>query len=259
MCGRCCRDVHLPLTIEESLAWLSDGHSVDVLCAAMPWPVEPPADHAESAYRRARSFVAHSGSLRVRVTVVLAANLAGACPNLAEDFRCRIHARRPRVCRIYPAEINPTVALQPANKACPPEAWVPDRPLFQTSAGLVSAGLQAEIEAARAAALTGLGARIRLCEDLGLRLAAVANEGYVIHRIDRVALDEALRRAQATRAYDAPEQQWFLVSDRTPTLDALAAVGAVGLPGPGREARPYRQRLYTYLPAQPAATPLTLN
>jgi hypothetical protein len=46
-----------------------------------------------------------------------------------------------------------------------------------------------------------------------------------------------------------PEQHWALVSDRPLTLDALAAVGAVGLPGPGLEARPYRYRSYRYLKA----------
>ncbi len=259
MCGRCCRDLHLPLTLEESLTWIADGHDVEVLCVAMPWPVEPPAEHAQSAYRRARSFLARSGSLQVRISVLLAADLVGACPNLSADMRCAIHPRRPLVCRIYPYEINPFVALQPADKACPPEAWNADLPLLQTDRGTVSETLQADVQAARKAALDGVAARQRLCEELGLNTAAVVNEGYVIHTIDRSRLGAALQRSLASVAQAAaPQRHWDLVSDRPATLDALAAVGAVGLPGPDLEARPYRYRSYRYLRAlkmagQPAA------
>jgi Fe-S-cluster containining protein len=249
MCGRCCRDLHLPLTLHEALTWIADGHDVEVLCVAMPWPVEPPAEHAESAYRRARSFFARSGLLRVRISVILAADLVGACPNLSADLRCVIHPRRPLVCRIYPYEINPFVALQPADKACPPEAWSTDRPLLQSDRGIVSETLQADVQAARKAALDGVGTRQLLCEELGLNTAAVVNEGYVIHPIDRSKLTEALQRALTSGAQAAPERHWDLVSDRPLTLDALAAVGAVGLPGPGLEARPYRYRSYRYLKA----------
>jgi Fe-S-cluster containining protein len=270
MCGRCCRDLHLPLTMPEALSWLADGNEVEVLCTAMPWPVEPPATHAESAYRRARSFVAGSGSLRVRINVMLAANLVGACPNLGPNMHCRIHPRRPGVCRIYPYEINPFVALQPADKACPPEAWSEDRPILQTDCGVVSDDLQTDVQAARKAAVDGVGAGRLLCHLLGLRTAAVANEGYVIHPIERRTLAAALRQALATDTQGAgQDQHWDLVSDRPLTLDALAAVGAAGLPGPGREARPYRHRNYRYLGmrpttqpgsgSQPAATPLMIK
>ena len=249
MCGRCCRDLHLPLTLDEALTWIDDGHDVEVLCVAMPWPVEPAAEHAESAYRRARSFVARSGSLRIRISVILAADLVGACPNLSADLRCVIHPRRPLVCRIYPYEINPFVALRPADKACPPEAWTADRPLLQSDSGMVSETLQADVQAARMAAVDGFGTRQQLCEELSLNTAAVVNEGYVIHPIDRSKLTEALQRALTSGAQAAPERHWDLVSDRPLTLDALAAVGAVGLPGPGLEARPYRYRSYRYLKA----------
>jgi len=269
MCGRCCRDLHLPLTLDEALTWIADGHDVEVLCVAMPWPVEPPADNAEAAYRRTRSFVAHSGLLRIRINVILAADLVGACPNLSADLRCVIHPRRPLVCRIYPYEINPFVALQPADKACPPEAWHADRPLLQSDRGSVSATLQADVQAARKAAMDGVGARQRLCEELGVNTAAVVNEGYVIHAVDRGKLNEALQRVLASGAQAAPERHWDLVSDRPLTLDALAAVGAVGLPGPGLEARPYRYRSYRYLKelkmanqtaaAQPARAPTALK
>ncbi|HMD72294.1 MAG TPA: YkgJ family cysteine cluster protein [Steroidobacteraceae bacterium] len=59
----------------------------------------------------------------MRVIVILAAYFSGACPNLAADAHCKIYQRRPLVCRIYPAEINPFILLKPGNKACPPEAW----------------------------------------------------------------------------------------------------------------------------------------
>jgi len=254
MCGRCCRDLHLPLTLEEALTWIDDGHDVEVLCVAMPWPVEPPAEHAESAYRRARSFMARSGLLRVRVSVILAADLVGACPNLSADLRCAIHPRRPLVCRIYPYEINPFVALQPGDKACPPEAWHADRPLLQSECGSVSEALQADVRAAREATVASVGARQHLCEQLGLHAAAVVNEGYVIHAVERGMLGEALQQALSSTGHAAPQQHWNLVSDRPQTLDALAAVGAAALPGPGLEARPYRYRSYRYLRALKMAT-----
>jgi Fe-S-cluster containining protein len=110
------------LTAAEAVEWLTDGHQVQLICDASPWPEEPPADDHNAAHRRRRSFAVMSGSMPARVVVILVANLAGACPNLMADMRCGIYERRPLVCRIYPAEINPFVQLEPQKKACPPEA-----------------------------------------------------------------------------------------------------------------------------------------
>ncbi|MDB6084618.1 MAG: hypothetical protein JWN43_2499, partial [Gammaproteobacteria bacterium] len=125
-CGKCCRDLKLPLTAAEAVQWLGSGHQVQIICDALPWVEELPPDHPDgqrAAHRKRRSFGVMSGTVPTRVVVILAANLAGACPNLMADMRCAIYERRPLVCRIYPAEINPFVVLEPEKKACPPEAW----------------------------------------------------------------------------------------------------------------------------------------
>ena len=33
-CGNCCRDLKLPLTVLEAMDWLTDGHSVQIICEA---------------------------------------------------------------------------------------------------------------------------------------------------------------------------------------------------------------------------------
>ncbi len=80
-----------------------------------------------------------SAALPVRVLATIVASFDGPCPNLGPEFRCGIYEERPRVCRIYPAEVNPFIELTPANKACPPEAWHGDKPVFMAQGKLVDA------------------------------------------------------------------------------------------------------------------------
>ena len=82
---------------------------MQVILEAIPWLEEFPSDDQQAAHRRRRSFAAMSGRLPVRIVVILAADISGACPNLKHDLRCGIYERRPLVCRIYPAEINPFI------------------------------------------------------------------------------------------------------------------------------------------------------
>ncbi len=124
MCGRCCYNHSIPLTVDEAISWLEDDGEVHVYCEADLWPREPPREDLRAAHRKRRSFAAFSGSSRVRVTALLVAIVSGPCKNLGEDLKCRIYERRPLVCRIYPAEVNPFIQLNAASKACPPEAWV---------------------------------------------------------------------------------------------------------------------------------------
>jgi Predicted Fe-S-cluster oxidoreductase len=128
MCGDCCHNLRLPLSVNEAIRWLECGGDVQVLCEAMPWPVEPSTDDGQVQHRRMRSFAAESGELPIRVMVTVAAAFDGACPHLQPDMRCGAYEARPNVCRIYPAEVNPFIELMLAHKACPPEAWAADRP-----------------------------------------------------------------------------------------------------------------------------------
>ncbi len=221
-CGRCCHDLKLPLTVNEAIDWLGNGHVVQVLCDAVPWPAEPASGDLRAASKRQRSFEARSGSLPVRVEVVLTAAFAGACPHLQADMRCGQYERRPLVCRIYPAEINALVALQPAQKACPDVAWASGQSPLLRQGVLVDAALHALILQSRAATVAEAGPKAALCAALGLTTAAMANEGYAVHTPDAAALRSALQ----SLAVPLGPAAWRFVSNQQATVQALRDVGA---------------------------------
>jgi Fe-S-cluster containining protein len=231
LCGKCCHDLKLPLTVSEAQAWLRDGHSVQILCEAMPCPADPPAEDLQSAHRMRRSFAATSGTLPLRVSVVLAANQVGACPKLQADMRCGIYARRPLVCRIYPAELNPFRTMAAQNKRCPPEAWTTARPLYQRDGRLLDALLRDLIQQSHEIDARDVEVKRRVCSELGLTAAGLANEGYVVHDIDPERLAAALAEASLLRPQNAAQAplahtDWQLVSNRERSVTALTAVGA---------------------------------
>lgn len=226
-CGKCCRGLKLPLTVAEALDWLREGHEVQLLCDAVPWAVEPDPSDLKAAHRRRRSFAAMSGSLPTRVVAILAANLAGVCPNLQADNRCGIYERRPLVCRIYPAEINPFVQLDPAGKLCPPEAWASDRPLLQRDGRVVDAVVRQDIQVSRDTDAQNTDIKRRLCAALQIDCAALVDEGFVLYSPDRAVLLSALVRA--IDGHDPqPEASWRFVSNQSGTIDALTQRGALG-------------------------------
>jgi Fe-S-cluster containining protein len=225
-CGRCCRNLKLPLTAAEAAAWLAEGHPVQLICEAIPGLGDPAAEDPKAAHRRRRSFETLSGTMPTRVIVMLAANLAGQCPNLQADMRCGIYDCRPLVCRIYPAEINPLLQLEPAKKCCPPEAWTDGHPLIQRDGRVIDPRVRDDIQRWREA--DGSSARImqRLCAALQFDTAAVADEGFLVYSPDGAALLAAL--AEAIRQCDdaTPQPQWRYVTNRAQTLASLASRGA---------------------------------
>ncbi|WP_175763832.1 YkgJ family cysteine cluster protein [Burkholderia ambifaria] len=232
-CGRCCHDLRIPLTLAEAVAWLRRGGHVELLCDAMPWPVEPAADDAFAAYKRARSSPALSGTLPMRVTAMLTASHAGPCPNLRDDLRCGIYDERPLVCRIYPTEVNPFVPLVPDGKQCPPDAWQ-HAPLARHGT-IVDVQTRENIARSREASAAETPLRARLCAALGIDVAAVANEGFAIHA---PPADRLLRELSALPdPYTAPAEvaddratpAWTLLTNRTATADTLRSVGASSL------------------------------
>ncbi|KAG8153657.1 YkgJ family cysteine cluster protein [Burkholderia catarinensis] len=224
-CGECCRDLRIPLTIDEAIAWLQRGGHVELLCDAMPWLVEPEPDNAFAAYKRARSTATLSGSLPVRVTVMLTASHAGPCPNLRDDLRCAIYDERPLVCRIYPAEVNPFVPLAPGGKQCPPDVW--QQAPFVRGGTIVDAATRENIARSRAASETETPLRARLCAMLEIDTAAVANEGFAIHAPPAAVLLAALTDLRGSAPVSAGDAiAWTLISNRATTMDALASVGA---------------------------------
>jgi Fe-S-cluster containining protein len=238
-CGKCCQNLRLPLTIDEAKSWLAAGHDLQLLYEASPWPVEPEADDLPALYKRRHSFGGMSGLLPLRVTVYLTANLAGRCTHLQSDMTCAIYDRRPLVCRIYPAEINPFTRLATTSKLCPPEAWEPINPLLQTAALLVPADVLTAVLRAREANVADAPVKHKLSAALGFDRAAVLGEGFVLYSPDRQALTAALSWATASAEDQVDIRSWRLVSPRQTTLDGLASSGALVEQPPNVTAAPY--------------------
>jgi Fe-S-cluster containining protein len=227
-CGKCCRDTKVPLTVAEAIKWLNRGDQVQLLCEASPWPEwldrEPTAAH----FKR-RSFAVTSGSMPTRVVVMLVANVVGACPNLLADMRCGIYEDRPLVCRIYPAEINPLIALKRENKACPPEAWAKDQPLLQRGPVLMDKVISSDIEKSRAADVFDAGVKSRLCLALNVAHTALVHEAVVVYSPTAQGLLSALSHATAADFRQEPATQWRFVSDQQETLESLTKSGGIAL------------------------------
>ncbi|WP_321863299.1 YkgJ family cysteine cluster protein [Burkholderia cenocepacia] len=229
MCGRCCRDLRVPLRLSEAVDWLRDGGEVQLLCEAIPWLIDPPADDLAATYKFRRSFAAVSGTLPLRITVTVAAAFDGPCPHLQPDLACGIYDRRPHVCRIYPAEINPFIELRPAGKACPPDAWADRHPLLEVSGRYVEPSLVASIEAFRDTDISDVGAKRMLCDALGICSAALTNEGFVVVSAEPEAMIRAITtaidKAEAIES-KASIESWTLISNRHRSREALALVDA---------------------------------
>jgi Fe-S-cluster containining protein len=228
MCGKCCHDLKLPLGVDEAIAWLRRGDDIQILCEAVPWPEEPAADNLPAQHKKRRSFPALSGDLPTRIVVILAASFEGACPQLQPDLRCGIYEERPRVCRIYPAEINPFIPLVPEQKACPPEAWSASHPVFIKGGQLVRAETLALIEESRSIDAADTMVKAAACALLGINAAALANEGFVVHSPRRDLALAALEQARGRETVDEVLQDWRFVSNRRETVATLGAVGAEG-------------------------------
>jgi Fe-S-cluster containining protein len=237
-CGACCRHDKLPLTVGEAVAWLGRGHRVQVLCDAVPWPSEPAAGDLPAAHRARRSVAAVSGTMPTRVTVVLAADTNTACPNLGDDQRCTIYDRRPLVCRVYPFEINPFVALDAARKSCPPEAWSGERPLAQQRSRLLDRRVADDVELSRRTDERDAPTKARLCAALGYQWAALANEGFAVYSPPVAVLLAALARADDGATQPA-QAHWRFVSNQRATVAAISAIGAVGSLASDADAAPF--------------------
>jgi Fe-S-cluster containining protein len=225
-CGKCCHNLRLPLSLAEASAWLQRGGDIELFCEAIPWPDEPPESDAQAMHKRRLSFPVACGALPIRVVVTVVAAFDGACPNLQSDGRCGAYEQRPRVCRIYPAEVNPFIPLTPVSKACPPEAWAADKPVFFADGRVTDAETIEVIQASRSAAAQDAPLKERLCAYLGVSHAALANEGFVIYAFERDVMLKALERLDGNDMSALPASQWQFVSNRRATVDALSSIEA---------------------------------
>ncbi len=208
------------------MVWLRDGNPVEILCDALVWAQEPAATDLLAAHRRRRSFAATSGDLSVRVTAILVGDLNPACPNLLPDERCAIHDRRPLVCRIYPAEINPFIELRPQSKGCPPEAWSASHPLLTDDQGHLDDVMAQDIRRSRDTDALEVPVKARLCALLGITHAALSNEGFIHYTPDPVLLLAALEQAAAAPLDEISGGAWELVSNQSATVAALTGMSA---------------------------------
>jgi Fe-S-cluster containining protein len=234
-CGKCCRDSKIPLTVAEAISWLDRGHPVQLICEASPWPRGLADEDPRAAHFKRRSFAVTSGVLPTRVTVMLVADTAGACPNLLADMRCGIYENRPLVCRIYPAEINPLLGLNPGKKACPPEAWATDQPVLQRNGTVMSGVTRRDIQLSRDTDSIDVAVKNRLCLALNITDTALVHEAVLVYSPSSAVLSSALAFAMAAEGAMATEggrnaqTQWRFVSNVPETIETLAAGGGIAL------------------------------
>jgi Fe-S-cluster containining protein len=228
-CGNCCKSLKIPLTVAEAVIWLNDGHPVQIICEALPSrDTDTDADPGMAHFER-RSFGAMSGLMSTRVAAILAASFDGNCPNLQADMRCGIYERRPLVCRIYPAEVNPLIELQPARKSCPPEAWAAENPVFQRSGKILSAVLRGDIQNSRDLSAADIGVKQRVCTALQVRDTARAGDGFAVYSPQNDQLLSALANALANGPDPDASPGWRFVSDRPETVLDLTKGGAAAV------------------------------
>lgn len=226
MCGKCCHGLRLPLSLSEAGEWLRRGGDVQLFCEAIPWPVEPEESNLQARHKRRRSFAALSGDLPIRVVVSVVASFDGPCPNLLPDMRCGAYEARPLACRIYPAEVNPFIELVPASKSCPSEAWAADQPTFLQGGRLVNSATVIAAERFRLNDYHDAGTRARLCDELGIGVASLANEAFVIHSIQRDVMTDALARIDRDAGAGVEPANWQFVTNNTSTREILLEIGA---------------------------------
>ena len=190
-CGICCKGRLIPLTLDEARQWLKRGHEVAVVLEAFDestWPTQP----RQFAHSAQRAVEVTSGDARIRVVAVLAGNALTQCSNLGDDGRCGIYEERPLVCRIYPMEINPLIALNTKDKICPPEVWEEGEVIFTDR--VVDPILADQIERSRQADRDDAQAKLALCEAMGITVAAWKGNALAVYQPDRARWLEAIAR-----------------------------------------------------------------
>nr|WP_218171794.1 YkgJ family cysteine cluster protein [Pseudomonas gingeri] len=240
-CGKCCNDHYVPLTLDESRQWATDGGTVIVLLEAF---LESGHGIAEEQFEHAhrRSVLVASGTTRAWLAVTFAAYNNGPCRHLDADNRCGIYERRPLVCRIYPAEINPHISLRTDRKDCPPESWE-QGPELIAGGKPVDRELARLIERSRQADREDIVAKAAICVRLGIATTALKGNGFATYLPDMGAFLEAIEEVAAQRPERHPQQSWaFQLADEDSTRALLAQGASITSSGAGH---------YRFIPLQP--------
>ncbi|PTT30704.1 YkgJ family cysteine cluster protein [Pseudomonas sp. HMWF021] len=222
-CGKCCTDHHVPLTLAEARMWAADGGQVIVLVEAfLGNGLGLPAQQREHAERR--SLVVRSGTAEAHVAITFAAYNVGRCRNLDEDNLCRIYERRPLVCRIYPAEINPHIPLNPAAKDCPPESWQ-QGPLLIAGGELVDQDLLELIQRSRQADRDDIRIKDAICAALGIRTTALKGDGFTAYLPQMDAFAAVIDQV-AAQPLNTESSEWLFHLSGDDVAGQLVAAGA---------------------------------
>jgi Fe-S-cluster containining protein len=203
--------------------WAGDGGQVIVLVEGflgngLGLPVQQ-REHAER-----RSVVVRSGASEAHVAITFAAYNVGPCRNLDEDNRCGIYERRPLVCRIYPAEINPHILLNTATKDCPPESWEQGPDLI-IGGQLVDQELAQLIQRSRQADRDDIQAKDAICALLGIRTTALKGDGFTAYLPDMNAFATVIDQVSA-QPLAAPESDWLFHLSGDDIAGQVQAAGA---------------------------------
>ena len=201
--------------------WAADGGQVIVLVEAfLGNGLGLPAQQREHAERR--SALVRSGTTDAHVAITFAAYNVGPCRNLDEDNLCRIYERRPLVCRIYPAEINPHIPLTPAAKDCPPESWQ-QGPVLIAGGELVDQALVELIQRSRQADRDDIGIKDAICAMLGIRTTALKGDGFTAYLPNMEAFAAVIDQVTAQPLTMAPSEWVFHLSGDDVAGQVLAA------------------------------------
>ncbi len=201
--------------------WAADGGQVIVLVEAfLGNGLGLPAQQREHAERR--SVRVRSGSTDAHVAITFAAYNVGPCRNLDEDKLCRIYERRPLVCRIYPAEINPHIPLNPAAKDCPPESWE-QGPLLIAGGELVDQELIELIQRSRQADRDDIQTKDAICALLGIRTTALKGDGFTAYLPNMSAFAAVMDQVSEQLSTNAPSEWLFHLSGEDVAGQVVAA------------------------------------
>jgi len=201
--------------------WAADGGQVIVLVEAfLGNGLGLPMAQREHAERR--SVRVRSGSTDAHVAITFAAYNVGPCRNLDEDKLCRIYERRPLVCRIYPAEINPHIPLNPAAKDCPPESWE-QGPLLIAGGELVDQELIELIQRSRQADRDDIQSKDAICALLGIRTTALKGDGFTAYLPNMSAFAAMIDQVSEQPLTTASSEWLFHLSGEDVTGQVVAA------------------------------------
>jgi len=235
-CGQCCHNLHIPLTINEAKDWLKKGNKLKILIEAVPWVNEVETTNSVLLRKSSMTFEGTSGALSIRVLVTLVGFFTGGCPNLDINQNCSIYESRPLTCRIYPFEMNPKITLNPANKLCPPEAWIHSKSEVENkdveSVYMIDSVTKSNIERIYTTSVLEVRNKERICNALDLQTCALSNDGYLFHLVDQFkvlnVINEITQSADNVAVENKKFTDWHIYTKNPRALNDISSIGGRG-------------------------------